>query len=109
MNKLIFVAYATFVTYGSLRPMNSAPLEPWDKVGHFLLYAVFALLASRVANSSRQFLYLCGAIIVYSGILELIQSQLPGRSMSGYDLIANIIGVGIGTVMSRTLVTASQK
>ena len=74
-------------------PLHSASLEPWDKVGHLVLYSIFALLGSRIINNQRQFLYLCAGIIVYSGLMEIVQSFIPGRVSSAYDLLEISIGV----------------
>jgi len=101
MNSLVFLAYTAFVTYASVRPMDSASLEPWDKVGHLVLYSIFALLGSRIVTNQRQFLYLCAGIIVYSGLMEIVQSFIPGRVGSAYDLLANSIGVIAGAAIAK--------
>lgn len=101
MNILVFLIYTAFVTYASIRPMDSAPLEPWDKVAHLVLYSIFALLGSRIVTNKKQFLYLCAGVVVYSGLMEIIQSFVPGRVMSGYDLLANAIGVIAGASIAK--------
>ena len=103
MNQLIFLLYAALVTYGSLKPMDSVTLEPWDKLAHFLMYLVFAVLGYRVVRRQSAYQYLCVGIVVYSGLLELIQSQLPGRAMSGLDLLCNAIGVICGAIIALRL------
>lgn len=99
MNLAILVVYTGFVTYLSLRPMGTGSLEPWDKVGHLLIYLCFALLAWRAANTRRIFFLFCLGIFIYSGIMELVQSTMPGRVMSGYDLLANGAGIGLGIAL----------
>lgn len=106
MNILGFILYAAFVTWGSLRPMETAPLEPWDKVGHLVLYSIFALLGCRIIANQRQYFYLCLGIVTYSGLMEVAQSFLPGRVMSIYDFLANIAGVLLGAVMAKWLFRA---
>lgn len=96
LSKLVFLAYAALVTYLSVRPMGDTSLGSWDKLAHLVIYAIFVLLAARVARSRRQLTFLSIGIIAYSGLLELVQSQLPGRFMSGYDLAANIVGAAMG-------------
>ena len=81
--------------------MDSAPLEPWDKVGHLVIYSIFALLGCRVIYNRQQFIFLCVGIIAYSGLMEVVQSFMPGRVMSGYDLIANAIGVLLGALIAK--------
>ncbi|QFU75125.1 VanZ family protein [Halioglobus maricola] len=103
MSKLVLLGYAGLITYASVRPMDSAPLEPWDKVGHLAIYAIFALLARRAVPPLKKYTYLCIAIFIYSGVLETVQSQLPGRAMSEYDLLANGIGIAIGFYISKKI------
>jgi VanZ family protein len=49
--------------------------------------------------NKRYYLYLCLGIIIYSGLIELGQSYVPGRDMSALDLLANIAGVLLGAGM----------
>lgn len=95
----VLVFYTAFVTFASLRPMNSASFEPWDKLGHLVLYGIFAMLGYRVFRQPRAYLSVCIAIVVYSGLMEVVQSFMPGRVMSGYDLLANGVGVLLGAAI----------
>lgn len=106
MNILVFILYTAFVTWGSLRPMETTSLEPWDKVGHLVLYAIFALLGCRIIANQRQYFYLCAGMVAYSGLMEVAQSFSPGRAMSIYDLLANIAGVGLGAAIAKWLFRA---
>ena len=106
MNILVFLIYTGFVTFVSLRPIDGAALGNWDKVGHLVLYLIFALLGYRVVSNPKHYLYLCIGIVIYSGLMEVVQSFLPGRMMSGYDLLANAIGVAIAIIFTRMLFTA---
>lgn len=97
MNTLVLVAYAALVAVASLRPGSGSSLDPWDKLLHFLTYAVFAILASRAVGKDR-YGYACLAIIAYGGLMEVLQSRMPGRMMSGYDFVANALGVAMGAL-----------
>ena len=101
MNKVVFFLYAVFIAFASLRPMNSATIEPWDKVFHLLLYGVFAVLGYRVLKEPRQYLYICVGIVFYGGLMEVVQSFIPGRVMSADDLLANTLGVIIGASVAK--------
>jgi VanZ family protein len=89
----IFVAYGVLVAFLSLRTVDQPFIGPYDKVGHFLAYAMFAALAHRMHLSGRHYVAVCIGIVVYSGLLELGQSLVPGREMSALDLLANTLGV----------------
>ena len=93
MNTLVFSVYAMLLTYASLRPAGTGSMDPWDKALHFIAYAVFAVLGRGVVKRLSNYHKLCIAIVFYSGVMEYLQSFIPGRSMSGLDLIANTLGV----------------
>jgi len=107
VNKVVFILYALFIAFVSLRPMNSATLEPWDKVFHLILYGVFSLLGYRASKEPKQFLYICTGIVIYSGLMEVGQSFMPGRVMSVYDLLANTIGVVLGAAIAKKVFSAN--
>ena len=101
MNMLVLIVYAVLVAFVSLSPGSGASAEHWDKVLHLITYAVFAALGYRAIKEKRGYLILCVAIIVYSGLIELAQSYIPGRVMSGYDILANAAGVAIGAGIAK--------
>ncbi len=109
MDRLIFIAYTGFVAFVSLRPMNDIAVGDWDKVGHLVVYFIFALLGYRVVSKLEHYFYLCIGIVVYSGLMEVAQSFLPGRMMSGYDLLANAVGVAIAMIFARALFSDRNK
>ena len=83
--------------------MDGVAIGNWDKMGHLTLYFVFALLGYRVVSKSSHYLFLCIGIVVYSGLMEVAQSFMPGRMMSAYDLLANTAGVVIAMVFANML------
>jgi VanZ family protein len=101
VNSLVFVFYAVLVAFVSLRPMSGATIEPWDKVLHLVIYAVFAVLGYQALKEGRRYFYVCLGIIAYSALIEVGQSYMPGRVMSGYDFLANTVGVVFGAVVVR--------
>lgn len=99
MQNLIFLAYAGIVALTSLRPGGDTSIDPLDKVVHLLVYYIFAVFGYRALRDKRYYPYLCLGIIAYGGLLELGQSYIPGRDMSGYDLLANTLGVLLGAAV----------
>ena len=93
LNSLVLIVYLLLVTVASLRPGDGAPLALWDKGLHFGTYAVFALLAYRALHEQYRFFWGCGARILYGGLIEVLQSYIPGRQLSGHDFLANTLGV----------------
>lgn len=99
MHTIIFIIYATIVTFTSLRPSGDINLDSLDKVVHLLVYYIFAVLGYRALVHKSFYPSMCLGIIAYSGLMELGQSWIPGREMSGYDLLANAVGVLLGAVV----------
>jgi len=88
--------YAVLIGWLSLAPVSGEGL-PWDKALHFAAYGGFAgLLLPWTRARTARLLPLCGLVLLYSALLELAQSRVPGRSMDGWDLLANGLGIAAG-------------
>jgi VanZ family protein len=99
MHTIVFIVYAGIVAVASLYPGGDEGIEHLDKVVHLLVYYIFAVFGYRMLANKQYYLYLCLGIIIYSGLIELGQSYIPGREMSVFDLLANIVGVVLGAVV----------
>jgi len=67
-----------------------------DKIEHFAGYAALAA-ACRIGYTHMVTPWRLGVAIVAYGIaIEIAQSFIPGRVMSGWDIVANTVGVLIG-------------
>lgn len=99
MSTVVFILYAGIVAFASLRPGIDGGIEHLDKVTHLLVYYIFAVLGYRALKARSYYLYVCLGIIAYGGLLEVVQSYIPGRIMSGYDFMANTLGVLLGALV----------
>lgn len=99
MKWLSFIAYTALVGYVSLAPSSGGGLPLWDKAMHFTVYAIFVLLGCQLCNNRRQLLLMSLAVLIYGGVLEIIQSTV-GRDMSLLDLLANGLGIMLATGLS---------
>jgi len=106
---LIFAAYTWFVAVISLAPSTGPGLPLWDKSMHSTFYAIFVLLGSQLVNTPRQFYLVSMGIFAYSGLMEIGQNFVPGRSMSALDLLANGLGVGLGMMLAVQVLPALRK
>ena len=104
------VAWALFflgviaVGWLSLAPQDAVPeVGRWDKLGHFLAYAVLAICGGVAFSPGRSEISVGVALIAYGCILEIAQLYIPGRSEIVADAIANGIGVVAGMIIVRTL------
>ena len=95
----MLLGYALVVAYLSLSPNDTVPVDSADKPAHFAAYALFAVLAFVAVGHGRALIYLSLAIALYSGLLEIAQSFVPGRVMSLADMGANLLGVLAGSLL----------
>jgi VanZ family protein len=102
-----FTSYALLIAVVSLLPAGGALVGSYDKSAHLIIYTIFAALAYRLGLTGRRYVYLCIGIIVYSGLLEVGQSFVPGREMSALDLLANTLGVLTGALTCRAIAKRS--
>ena len=75
--------------------MPAAP-QLSDKLYHIIAFA--ALVFPSAFLRPAQMRMLGGLAICYGGLIEIIQ-PLVGRSASGMDFLADVIGVGLGVVL----------
>jgi VanZ family protein len=84
------------VTALSLWPLPSLPEVPGsDKTHHLIAYAV--LVFPVVLCSPKRWLFIVAAIVLYGGVIELIQ-PFVNRYGEWLDFFANTAGVMIGVV-----------
>jgi len=97
MLAVIFVA--------SLVPPENLPSGGNDKLQHFFSYSLLAWACVLVfhPNSNKRTFILIVKLIVFGGIIELLQGLTSYRSAEWLDLLANCMGILMGSVMALKL------
>lgn len=100
------VLWTAFIVYALLSPSDGIPLFPWmnfkgfDKLVHFVLFAVEGALLIVALNSKRTLLAMAiivGFCVVFGGALEIAQFYfVEGRSGDFWDLLADMLGASVG-------------
>ena len=104
VNYSLFITYAIAITTLSLKPTVDIQDIPYnDKVAHCLSYALFTFFAWRLSKSHATFTINALLVFAYSVLIEFIQ-PLTGRMLSGWDMVANGLGV---TLMALALYRVS--
>lgn len=101
---IAFVAWLIAVTLLSLVPanMDTQPFIPhFDKLVHFVFYLGLSWLLGRLLKREP---YFVGKVLIpticYSILMEVLQEAMDlGRHFDIFDIIANIIGALIGTIL----------
>jgi len=105
--------YITVIIVVSAQAYLRRPIEfrESDKIYHVIEYLVLGLLLARATHSSAgSWRPLTVALLATScGILvgtsdEYLQSFIPGRQSSGYDLLADTAGLALAQIVYRMLV-----
>lgn len=105
---LIFISVLCFLKPSSLPHMPSSWMNlPIDKIGHFLMFLPFPVLAIEAwhpeGSTKKRLGILCmiaaaGIVIAYG--TELIQNLLEYRSYETADLMADLGGIVAGAIMT---------
>ena len=72
----------------------------WDKMNHLLAFSVLAACASFAWAGTRwRFAWVTLALLAYGVFIEVVQTQIPGRSGEWPDLLADSLGIAIGLLL----------
>ena len=88
------LAVAAAITFGlfylGAQPAAAGLFEaPWDKIAHFLVYALLTALLWKAA-AGRMPVAVIAAVILIGGLDELHQAGLPGRFASIGDFLMDV-------------------
>ena len=69
----------------------------WDKLNHGLAFAVLAPCAALALQGQRwRWLAAAALAVAFGAFIELVQTQIPGRSGEWEDLLADAVGIAAG-------------
>jgi VanZ family protein len=90
-------------------PGNSIPrfiFLSWDKLLHLVEYSILGYLAvnSLRAITKDQIIVIIISCLGFACFDELWQSLIPGRFSSGLDIIADGIGITMGSIFGSRLI-----
>ena len=89
------------VLAGALAPQADSPqlFALADKVVHTLTFAALTLVGLRAYPTNL--LVICILLIALGGLIEIVQGYTSTRSQEWEDFLADILGVGLGTLLAR--------
>lgn len=100
---LVLVFFGS-VTSSPFPPTNLVTFS--DKLIHAFAYGLLSFWFVQLVEPKRYF-YLGAALFCYGALIECVQGQLPHRSTSGLDMLANFTGIvlaiGIWTALVKAL------
>jgi VanZ family protein len=104
----LFWPALVLVMWGELTP-HPPDLEAhvWDKLLHFTAYFGLSAMAAVALRARSQALWTTLALILFGGILEVLQG-FTGRDPSFYDELANTLGAVSGAGFGWALIKLLQ-
>jgi VanZ family protein len=69
-----------------------------DVLAHMAAYAALALAGGIAFRRARSLFILAAGLLLLGASLELVQGLIPGRDASGYEFLANMVGIALGSV-----------
>tara|TARA_B110000263_G_scaffold31144_1_gene23552 strand:+ start:290 stop:637 length:348 start_codon:yes stop_codon:yes gene_type:complete len=102
--RILLVAYMLVILSVSSVPFQSIPktlLLPWDKLIHMVEYFILGILAMKSMDSIsyRTLMIVVPLGILFGSLDEYLQSFISGRFSSGWDVLADTIGIIIGSLL----------
>ncbi|MBA56172.1 MAG: hypothetical protein CMK89_17110 [Pseudomonadales bacterium] len=64
-----------------------------DKVNHFFAFFVLSYCIDRGFPDHRFLIFKLLPLVLYGVVIELVQSRIPGREISGWDLLADCVAI----------------
>ena len=108
-SRVLLIGYILLIISVSSIPGYSIPrfiLFSWDKLLHLVEYSILGYLAvnSFRAISKGQVIVIIISCLCFACFDELWQSLIPGRFSSGLDIIADGIGITMGSIFGSRLI-----
>lgn len=91
------------VLVAALKPSGGEPLfSGVDKLMHAAVFAVLGAWFAALQVSERRLLVVAVALTGFGVAIECLQA-LTGRDPSAWDLVADVVGIGLGILTLRTV------
>ena len=101
LSRVAFYVGLLLVVALSLIPQDAMPTpDLWDKASHGMAYAALAVAGGIGYRSSRTLMLVALGLVLLGAALGVAQSALPGRIASLYDVLANAIGIVLGSLIA---------
>ena len=102
MNKtyqMMFYICLVSIEYLATTTQEIKPLEhTWDKANHFIAFMTLYVLLS-LAYRHLSVVMKIALLLAFGMQIEIVQSFIPGRDFSGFDVVADSVGITIGIVV----------
>lgn len=104
--RLLFLVLIGVVSWLAFSP-NPPPAADlgWDKANHFAAFATLTVVALQSLRAGRRRVWIVLlAMLAYGILIELVQSQIPGRDADVRDVAADMVGAFIGVALHAVII-----
>jgi VanZ family protein len=100
--QLLLCVLLVAVCFLALTPAPPKTIDlGWDKLNHTGAFAALTLSGCfAFPDSRRAMLVLLFSLLALGGLIEILQSYVPGREGDWYDLLADALGMAVGTALA---------
>jgi VanZ family protein len=94
MFKFAFFSALIVISWLAISPSNEFSITTgWDKSNHFLAFFVLVALLDNAYPKQHFWKFKLLILAIFALVIECVQSQLPWRSFSFMDIIADFAGL----------------
>jgi VanZ family protein len=103
--RVLLALLVAIVAVAALAPAVDAPtLGVGDKLDHLLAFVTLGLVATLSGPATRIHAAAAGTgVVAYGALIELLQTQVPGRHGDGTDLAVDAVGAVLGLALAHRL------
>ncbi|MBZ8141636.1 hypothetical protein CLD22_17230 [Rubrivivax gelatinosus] len=94
---MLLVSGVAWLAFTPNPPLQAA--AGWDKGEHALAFALLALSAVRAFPAAPRLVH-PGALLGYGVLIEIVQAYVPGRSSEAADVLADLAGILLGSLVA---------
>ena len=100
--RVLALALIAAISFLALSPHPPVGLSTgWDKSNHALAFGSLGFCGFWcVATRRERWVELPLALLVFGGVIELLQLHVPGRSGEWPDLLADSVGIALGLLIA---------
>ncbi|MEO6408014.1 MAG: VanZ family protein [Burkholderiaceae bacterium] len=106
--RITLLVLVLVVGYLALTPKPPPGIDlGWDKLNHACAFAAMAASACFGQRSARGRPVAMLALLAYGGLIEIAQTFVPGRNGEWADLLADAVGIAVGTALAAGLIATA--
>ena len=95
-----YVGLVLVIVLSLIPQQHTLAQHTWDKANHALAYGALAIAGGIGFRGLRPLALVGLGLLALGASLELAQSALPDRMASFHDILANVVGIVLGSLLA---------